>query len=132
MPLAELFLGKQRILEIYLNVVEWGPGFTVRTRPVMPTTEPQPEYRPATGGTARRDFTGSLEAPPRAHESVQRGHPGANETNGLVTDKVWATVGKRDRSRIGPLMFGTIDPTPCRRETGAVRRFANAVRSALE
>jgi monofunctional glycosyltransferase len=25
-PLAELFLGKQRILEIYLNVVEWGPG----------------------------------------------------------------------------------------------------------
>ena len=25
-PLAELFLGKKRILEIYLNVVEWGPG----------------------------------------------------------------------------------------------------------
>ena len=26
MPVAELALGKQRILEIYLNVVEWGPG----------------------------------------------------------------------------------------------------------
>jgi monofunctional glycosyltransferase len=25
-PVAELTLGKQRILEIYLNVVEWGPG----------------------------------------------------------------------------------------------------------
>ena len=25
-PMAELFLGKQRILELYLNVVEWGPG----------------------------------------------------------------------------------------------------------
>jgi monofunctional biosynthetic peptidoglycan transglycosylase len=25
-PLAEFFLGKQRILELYLNVVEWGPG----------------------------------------------------------------------------------------------------------
>ena len=25
-PLAELVLGKRRILEIYLNVVEWGPG----------------------------------------------------------------------------------------------------------
>src|SRR5580698_9581335 len=25
-PVAELFLGKQRILEIYLNVVEWGPA----------------------------------------------------------------------------------------------------------
>ena len=26
MPVAEIFLGKKRILEIYLNVVEWGPG----------------------------------------------------------------------------------------------------------
>ena len=25
-PAAELFLGKRRILELYLNVVEWGPG----------------------------------------------------------------------------------------------------------
>jgi monofunctional biosynthetic peptidoglycan transglycosylase len=25
-PVAEIALGKQRILEIYLNVVEWGPG----------------------------------------------------------------------------------------------------------
>ena len=25
-PMAELVLGKQRILELYLNVVEWGPG----------------------------------------------------------------------------------------------------------
>jgi len=25
-PVAEFFLGKRRILEIYLNVVEWGPG----------------------------------------------------------------------------------------------------------
>jgi monofunctional biosynthetic peptidoglycan transglycosylase len=25
-PVAELFLGKRRILELYLNVIEWGPG----------------------------------------------------------------------------------------------------------
>lgn len=25
-PFAELILGKQRILELYLNIVEWGPG----------------------------------------------------------------------------------------------------------
>jgi monofunctional biosynthetic peptidoglycan transglycosylase len=25
-PMAELILGKQRILELYVNVVEWGPG----------------------------------------------------------------------------------------------------------
>ena len=26
MPVAEFVLGKRRILELYLNVVEWGPG----------------------------------------------------------------------------------------------------------
>ena len=26
MPVAEFVLGKQRILELYLNIVEWGPG----------------------------------------------------------------------------------------------------------
>lgn len=25
-PVAEMVLGKERILELYLNVVEWGPG----------------------------------------------------------------------------------------------------------
>ena len=25
-PVAEIFLGKRRILELYLNIVEWGPG----------------------------------------------------------------------------------------------------------
>ncbi len=25
-PLADLILGKQRVLELYLNVIEWGPG----------------------------------------------------------------------------------------------------------
>src|SRR6202044_2119982 len=25
-PMAELVLGKRRILELYLNLVEWGPG----------------------------------------------------------------------------------------------------------
>src|SRR5262249_54868186 len=25
-PVAELFLSKRRILELYLNVIEWGPG----------------------------------------------------------------------------------------------------------
>ena len=26
MPMAEFVLGKRRILELYLNIVEWGPG----------------------------------------------------------------------------------------------------------
>src|ERR1700688_4573957 len=43
-----------------------------------------PEYRPGTGGAPRRDSTGSPEATACAHESLQRPHPGANATNGLV------------------------------------------------
>jgi monofunctional biosynthetic peptidoglycan transglycosylase len=40
-PVAELVLGKQRILELYLNVVEWGPGMA-RMQPVIRTTKPRP------------------------------------------------------------------------------------------
>ena len=43
------------------------------------------ECRPGTGGAPRRDSTGSPEATAHAHESLQRPHPGANATNGLVT-----------------------------------------------
>jgi monofunctional biosynthetic peptidoglycan transglycosylase len=39
-PTAELILGKQRILELYLNVVEWGVPFMVRTLPLATTTKP--------------------------------------------------------------------------------------------
>jgi monofunctional biosynthetic peptidoglycan transglycosylase len=41
-PVAEFVLGKQRILEIYLNVVEWALVFMVRSRRVVTTTKPQP------------------------------------------------------------------------------------------
>ena len=36
-PLAEAILGKQRILELYLNVIEWGPVFMER-RPLRAIT----------------------------------------------------------------------------------------------
>lgn len=81
MPLAELFLGKQRILEIYLNVVEQGPG-------IYGANAACHDY----DGTAARNIdrqqaarlAAILPAPLRAHESVERAHPGANATNGLV------------------------------------------------
>ena len=41
-PVAEFVLGKQRILEIYLNVVEWGPAFMAQNRRVVTRTKPQP------------------------------------------------------------------------------------------
>jgi monofunctional biosynthetic peptidoglycan transglycosylase len=56
-PVAEFFLGKKRILEIYLNVVEWGPGvYGVESA------------WPGTGGTARCNPTGAPEAATPAHE----------------------------------------------------------------
>jgi len=41
-PVAEFVLGKRRILEIYLNVVEWGPDIYGQNRHVVATTEPLP------------------------------------------------------------------------------------------
>jgi monofunctional glycosyltransferase len=41
-PVAEFVLGKHRILEIYLNVVEWGPGIYGQNRRVVTTTKPRP------------------------------------------------------------------------------------------
>ena len=88
MPLAELFLGKQRILEIYLNVVEQGPG-------IYGANAACHDY----DGTAARNIdrqqaarlAAILPAPLRAHESVERAHPGANATNGLVTERCLVT-----------------------------------------
>jgi hypothetical protein len=74
-PVAEFVLGKQRILELYLNVVEWGPGIYGAESACRYYDELGPEYRPGTGGAARRDSAGSPEATARAHESLQRDHP---------------------------------------------------------
>ncbi len=41
-PVAEFVLGKQRILEIYLNVVEWSLVFMVQIRRVVTMTKPRP------------------------------------------------------------------------------------------
>jgi monofunctional biosynthetic peptidoglycan transglycosylase len=68
-PVAELVLGKPRILEIYLNIVEWGPGiYGAESACHLLRRHRSPEYRSRTGSTARRDSAGSLEATTRAHE----------------------------------------------------------------
>ena len=41
-PVAEFVLGKQRILELYLNVVEWGPGIYGAEAASRHATEPAP------------------------------------------------------------------------------------------
>jgi hypothetical protein len=73
---AEFVLGKRRILEIYLNVVEWGLDILwCRVGVSLLRRNRGSEYRPATGGMARRDSASSPEATARAHERLQRAHP---------------------------------------------------------
>ena len=71
-PVAEFVLGKRRILEIYLNVVEWGPGnLWCGVGVSLPQRDCSTEYRPARGGTACRDSAGTAEATAGAHEPLQ-------------------------------------------------------------
>lgn len=58
--MAEFVLRKQRILELYRNLVEWDPEL-YGAQSAVTTTEPRPEYRRATGGTASCDSA----APPK-------------------------------------------------------------------
>ena len=53
-PVAELVLGKQRILELYLNEVEWGPAVYGAEPPATPTTELGAKRQPRAGGPPRR------------------------------------------------------------------------------
>jgi monofunctional biosynthetic peptidoglycan transglycosylase len=41
-PLADRILGKRRVLELYLNIVEWGPGVYGAKRPPSTTTAHPP------------------------------------------------------------------------------------------
>jgi len=52
-PGGRIVLGKQRILEIYLNVVEWGPGIYGAESACRYYDETAAGISPATGGTAR-------------------------------------------------------------------------------
>jgi monofunctional glycosyltransferase len=86
-PVAEVVLGKRRILELYLNVVEWGPGvYGAESACQLLLPNLGAEYGPRTIGSARRNFAAAPEAAPRSHESLQRAHPRSDAPNGLVID----------------------------------------------
>jgi hypothetical protein len=67
-PVAEFVLGKQRILEIYLNVVEWALVFMAQSRVSLLRRNRTPKYGKRSGGTARCNSASSPEATTRAHE----------------------------------------------------------------
>ena len=84
-PVTELVLGKQRILELYLNVVEWGPG-------VYGAESACRYYYRTSARNIDRQQSAQLAAilplplkrRPRSHESLQRAHPGADAPSRLV------------------------------------------------
>ena len=87
-PVAEFVLGKRRILELYLNVVEWGPGiYGAEAASRCLLRNRCAESRPGPGGAACSDSAAAAEAPARAHGSLQRDHPGADAADGVVKDR---------------------------------------------
>jgi len=84
-PVAEFVLGKQRILEIYLNVVEWGPGI-YGAEPACRTYDKTSARNIGREQAAR--LAAILPAPlkrrPERMNSYSAGHPRANAPNGVV------------------------------------------------
>ncbi len=84
-PLAEAFLTKDRILELYLNVIEWGPG-------IYGAEAASEHYYHSPASDMTREQAARLaaiipraaEAEARAHERIQRGHFGSHAEDGLV------------------------------------------------
>ena len=67
--MAEFVLGKQHILEIYINVVEWGPwDLWSRIGMSLLRRNRSPECQPGTGGPTGCNSAGLYEAATRAYE----------------------------------------------------------------
>ena len=103
-PVAELVLGKQRILELYLNVVEWGPG-------VYGAESACRYYYKTSARNIDRQRSAqlaailpvALEAAPRSHDSLQRHHSGAHAPNGLVAANPNCTFAKKFPRSVGSM-----------------------------
>ena len=55
-PVAEIVFGKRRILALYLNVVEWGPGISGANQRAVTTTKPPPAISAANRPPASLPF----------------------------------------------------------------------------
>ena len=84
-PVAEFVLGKQRILEMYLNVVEWGPG-------VYGADAASHYYDRTSARNLEQEQSARLaailpapaEATSRTDDPLQRDHPESRAADGLV------------------------------------------------
>ena len=72
-PVAEFVLGKRRILELYLNEVEWGSGIYGAEAAISRLLRHRrTESRPRPSGKAGRDSAVATQAPTAAHGSLQQ------------------------------------------------------------
>jgi monofunctional biosynthetic peptidoglycan transglycosylase len=95
-PIAELVLGKQRILELYLNIVEWGPcDLRCGRRRALSLPNLRPQSRPRPVRPPRRRTPISSSQTPLAHEPLQHPHSRTHAPDGLVTPPFiasWAAI----------------------------------------
>ena len=82
-PLMEVLLSKDRILELYLNVIKWGPGVYGAEARRFPLSrcgaEPDAGTGDSTGGRSARSAT----AQAGANDRIWRGHCQPDDANGL-------------------------------------------------
>ena len=84
-PVAELALGKQRILELYLNVVEWGPGvYGAEAAAQALLLDGGTACQPWTGAAACRHSARSPETAAGANDELQRADRRTHAPDGLV------------------------------------------------
>ena len=84
-PVAEFVLGKRRILELYLNVIEWGPGIYGADAACRRYYKTQAR---TIGRQEAARLAASFARPPKAtsrsHEPIQRDHLEPDAPDGLV------------------------------------------------
>ena len=84
-PVAEFALGKRRILELYLNVVEWGPGvYGAEAAARLPLLHHGTAGQPRTGAAPCRHSARPAETPAGANDEVQRADRRTHAPDGLV------------------------------------------------
>src|SRR5262249_23943298 len=106
-PVAEFGLGKRRILELYLNVVEWGLGiYGIEAASGYYYATRDRELGRHQAARLAAILPAHAETPSATNEGVQRSDPRTYASNGLVTP---------DRPNRSPVSYGP----PTRRNQGS-------------
>ncbi len=93
-PIVETLLTKDRILELYLNVIEWGPGiYGAEAASEYYYHVPASGSDPRASGAPGRRHPSPAKTQAPADERIQRRYPGPHVEDGLVAERSVAGVG---------------------------------------